>query len=124
MLSVDPTSGVPPYEQLRRQVVEQVAVGSLRPGDRLPPVRRLAEDLGLAAGTVARAYRELEAAGAVETRGRAGTVVATTGDRVQQRAQEAALAYLAALGQLGLDATDAVRLVRQLRPGAGSGTVG
>jgi DNA-binding transcriptional regulator YhcF (GntR family) len=76
VLSVDPASGAPPYEQLRRQVVEQVAAGMLRPGARLPPVRRLAEDLGLAAGTVARAYRELEAAGVVETRGRAGTVVA------------------------------------------------
>lgn len=116
MLTVDPASGVPPYEQLRRQVLDQVADGTLRPGERLPPVRRLAEDLGLAAGTVARAYRELEAAGAVETRGRAGTVVAATGDRTERQAQQAALAYLAALGRLGLDSQDAVRLVRQLRP--------
>jgi DNA-binding transcriptional regulator YhcF (GntR family) len=115
VLSVDPASGAPPYEQLRRQVVEQVAAGMLRPGARLPPVRRLAEELGLAAGTVARAYRELEAAGVVETRGRAGTVVAPTGDRTEQQAQAATLAYLAELGRLGLDGDDALRLVDQLR---------
>ena len=120
MLSVDPTAGVPPYEQLRRQVVDQVAAGELRPGERLPAVRRLAEDLGLAPGTVARAYRELEAAGVVETRGRAGTLVAATGDRTEQRAQQATLAYLAELDRLGLGADDAVRLVRQVRPAAGT----
>lgn len=117
MLTVDPTSDLPPYDQLRRAVVQQVADGALVPGERLPPVRRLAEDLGLAPGTVARAYRELEAAGVVETRGRAGTVVAPTGDRTEQRAQQAALAYLAELERLGLGHEDAVRLVRQLGVG-------
>ncbi|WP_380169660.1 GntR family transcriptional regulator [Jannaschia sp. R86511] len=112
MLQVDPRSPVPPYEQVRSQVVAQVDAGQLRPGDRLPPVRRLAGDLGLASGTVARAYRELEAAGVVVTRGRNGTVVAATGDATEQRAQEAALVYLASLRRLGLGADDAVRLVR------------
>ena len=120
MLSVDPTTGVPPYEQLRRQVVDQVAAGDLRPGERLPPVRRLAEDLGLAPGTVARAYRELEAAGVVETRGRAGTLVAATGEETQRRAQRATLTYLADLDRLGLGADDALRLIRQVRPADGT----
>ncbi|MFY1693922.1 GntR family transcriptional regulator [Solwaraspora sp. WMMA2101] len=69
----DPT---PPYEQLRRQLVELIRYGVLAPGDRLPPVRQLAADLGLAAGTVARTYRELESAGVVVSRRGGGTRVA------------------------------------------------
>ncbi len=117
MLHVDPRSAVPPYEQVRSQVADQVAAGQLRPGDRLPPVRRLAGDLGLASGTVARAYRELEAAGVVVTRGRNGTVVAATGDLTRQRAQEATLVYLASLRRLGLGADDAVRLLGEVGEG-------
>lgn len=75
-LSLDLASGVPPYEQLRARVAGLVAAGSLRPGERLPPVRHLAADLGIAPGTVQRAYRELEAAGVVVSQRRHGTRVA------------------------------------------------
>lgn len=75
-LSLDLASGVPPYEQLRAQVAGLVAAGSLRPGERLPTVRHLAADLGIAPGTVQRAYRELEAAGVVVSQRRHGTRVA------------------------------------------------
>lgn len=74
-VEIDLGSGVAPYEQIRAQVVGLVVAGRLQVGDRLPPIRALATDLGLAAGTVARAYRELESAGVVTTRRRAGTVV-------------------------------------------------
>ncbi|HEY1573876.1 MAG TPA: GntR family transcriptional regulator [Pseudonocardiaceae bacterium] len=74
-LRIDLASPVPPYEQLRGQIADLIALGSLRPDARLPSVRQLAADLGLAGGTVARAYRELEAADLVEGRGRHGTVV-------------------------------------------------
>lgn len=74
-LRVDLSSPVPPYEQLRAQIAGLIASGGLRPDDRLPSVRQLAADLGLAGGTIARAYRELERAGLVEGRGRHGTVV-------------------------------------------------
>ena len=74
-LRVDLDSAVPPYEQLREQIAGLIALGTLRPEDRLPSVRQLAADLGLAGGTVARAYRELEQAGLLEGRGRHGTVV-------------------------------------------------
>ena len=72
-VSVDPSSGVPPFEQVREGIRAQVESGELEPGFRLPPVRSLADALGLAVNTVARAYKELEAQGVVETRGRAGT---------------------------------------------------
>jgi GntR family transcriptional regulator len=74
-ISVDLGSAVPPYEQIRTQISSLIAVGSLAAGTRLPTVRSLASDLGIAAGTVARAYRELEQAGLIETRRRNGTVV-------------------------------------------------
>jgi DNA-binding transcriptional regulator YhcF (GntR family) len=114
VLRVDHHSAVPPFEQVRSQVVELVGSGGLKPGDRLPPLRRLAEELGLAPGTVARAYRELEAAGVVVTRGRNGTVVAETGDLTERQAQRATLTYLAELRRLGLDRSDASRLLDEV----------
>lgn len=73
---IDDESPVPPYRQLVDQMLAKIAGGGLRVGSRLPPVRQLAADLGLANGTVARAYRLLEETGVVETRGRKGTFVA------------------------------------------------
>jgi GntR family transcriptional regulator len=75
-LDLDPASTAPPYEQVRLGVLDRVASGSLLPGDKLPAVRALAAELGLSAGTVARAYKELEEAGVLVTRGRNGTRVA------------------------------------------------
>ena len=79
-ITVDLRSATPPYEQIRSQISSLVAVGALPPGSRLPTVRSLASDLGIAAGTVARAYKELEAAGVVESRRRGGTFVASVPD--------------------------------------------
>ncbi|WP_431836818.1 GntR family transcriptional regulator [Cellulomonas sp. Y8] len=75
-LRVDLTAATPVYEQIRSQLAALVAVGALGPGERLPASRDLARDLGVAVGTVQRAYRELEAAGVVHARRRTGTVVA------------------------------------------------
>jgi DNA-binding transcriptional regulator YhcF (GntR family) len=72
IISDDPT---PPYEQLRRQLVDLIAAGVLAPDERLPPVRQLAADLGIAPGTVARTYKELEQARLVTTRRGGGTRV-------------------------------------------------
>ena len=75
-ISVNLRSAIPPYEQIRAQIASLITIGALTPGTRLPTVRRLAADLGIAAGTVARAYRELEQAGLIVTGRRNGTVVA------------------------------------------------
>ena len=77
-VTVDVLDPTPPYEQLRRQLADLIGSGVLSPGDRLPPVRQLAADLGLAVGTVARTYRELEQAGYVRSRRGGGTRVAPT----------------------------------------------
>jgi DNA-binding transcriptional regulator YhcF (GntR family) len=68
IVSVDPALPVPPYEQIRAQVETMIALGTLPPGTRLPSIRQLAGDLGVAANTVARSYRELETSGLVVTR--------------------------------------------------------
>lgn len=72
---IDLRTATPPYEQIKGQIVSLIAVGELPAGTRLPTVRSLAADLGVAAGTVARAYKELEASGIVTTNRRQGTVV-------------------------------------------------
>ena len=79
VLTLDPGDPTPPYEQLRRQLADLIAAGQLRPDDRLPPLRQLAGDLGVAVGTVARTYRELEQEGLLTSRRGGGTRVAATG---------------------------------------------
>jgi GntR family transcriptional regulator len=74
-LGVSVTDPTPPYEQVRRQLADLITSGALPHGERLPPLRQLAGDLGLAVGTVARAYRELESAGLIASRRGGGTRV-------------------------------------------------
>lgn len=112
LLELDPDSSVPPYEQLRRAVVDGVRTGTLVGGTRLPPVRTLATELGLAANTVARAYRELERDGVIETRGRNGSFVSASGDSPEQQAQLAASTYADRVAELGLDPEQALTIVR------------
>lgn len=112
LIDLEPSSPVPPYEQVRRQIEEQAATGAIPPGHRLPTVRRLAQDLGLAANTVARAYRELEQGGVVVTRGRSGTFVAVRGEDREREGRVAATDFARRARELGLDREDALRLVR------------
>ncbi|MFI1725968.1 GntR family transcriptional regulator [Streptomyces sp. NPDC020489] len=94
-LRVDTASPVPPYEQIRAQLSGLITSGRLPEGERLPTVRQLAADLGLAPGTVARAYRELEAAALIRTRRGAGTRVAPLPSDLRQGPDPAELAELA-----------------------------
>jgi DNA-binding transcriptional regulator YhcF (GntR family) len=111
VITIDSRSPVPPYEQVRAQLAAQIADGVLVPGTRLPTVRQLAGDLGLAVNTVARGYRELEAAGLVETRGRGGTVVGAGGDQARERLLAAAQRYAAVVREIGLSPDEALRVV-------------
>ena len=109
---VDPDNGVAPWRQVRDQLEHLVRVGALPVGSRLPAIRQLAGDLGLAAGTVARVYRELEAAGVLATARRAGTVVAAVpAGPVTDPLAELAADFAARAAALGADprtAADAV----------------
>ncbi len=106
-VEVDLSTGVPPYEQIRLQVLAHVAAGRLHPGDRMPTIRDLATDLGVAPGTVQRAYRELEQAGVVATRRRTGTVVADAPGRPDLEVRTAAARFVAVARAAGM-ADDAV----------------
>lgn len=97
-----------PYEQLRAQIAARARSGKLPAGFKLPTVRGLAEDLGLAANTVAKAYRALEADGVIETRGRNGTFVAAAGEGAAREAASAAQAFAERVHRLGLTEAEAV----------------
>jgi DNA-binding transcriptional regulator YhcF (GntR family) len=108
-LRIDPSSKIPVSVQLRDRLATAVARGRLLPGDRLPTVRALADDLGVAANTVARAYRELESAGWIVGRGRRGTFVVETLPAAPDDAD----------AQLAAAADRFARRARQLGSGAG-----
>jgi DNA-binding transcriptional regulator YhcF (GntR family) len=111
-ITIDPASPTPPYEQVRLRIAELAADGTLAAGQKLPPVRTLASSLGLAVNTVARAYRELELAGLVETRGRLGTVITAKASGTSGQAQKAAMAYAERTRALGVAPETALALVR------------
>lgn len=96
-IGIDLDSSTPPFEQIREQVRLAASSGALPPGTRLPSVRALAADLGIAPGTVARAYKELEAAGVVVTAGRRGTLIAEDAPATEAASVVAALRQAAAL---------------------------
>ena len=78
LLRPNPSSGVPIYLQLMEQVKHGIETGALRPGEQLPGIRPLAEELVINPNTVAKAYRELEHEGVIELRHGAGAFVAAT----------------------------------------------
>lgn len=112
LLSIDPDAAAAPFEQIRMQIAALVRSGGLLPGTRLPTVRRLAGDLGLAPNTVARSYRELESDGIIETLGRNGSFVARQGNANGRLAQAAAATYADRIRQLGILPEDAIRYIQ------------
>ncbi|GAA2356517.1 GntR family transcriptional regulator [Dactylosporangium salmoneum] len=117
MIVVDAASTVPPFEQLRAHFATQIREHTLAVGERLPTIRSLAAELGLAVNTVARAYRELEDAGLIETRGRAGSFVSAAGSQALERVRRAAADYAAVAAAAGLPPAEALRIVEvALRP--------
>jgi len=116
-LVVDDADPVPAYEQLRRQLSDLIHTGALPRGARLPALRQLAGDLGLAVGTVARAYRELDTAGLVTAHRGGGTRVATdlptpTPGQVERDLRNHATHYVHQAKHLGVDPDHILRAVR------------
>jgi DNA-binding transcriptional regulator YhcF (GntR family) len=111
-ISVDSRASRPLFDQLRNQMIDGVRSGRLTAGARLPTVRELARELGLAVNTVARAYREMEAAGIVETRGRFGTFVARV-DPADAAMAAAARSFAEAARALGVGKSDALGYVER-----------
>jgi GntR family transcriptional regulator len=118
-LTIDNDSTTSQFEQVRTQIASAVAAGQLSAGTKLPTVRGLAADLGLANVTVARAYRELEADGVIATHGRRGTFVRsdvldeqTASSGAADLARAAAADYVHTVRRLGLNSQEAARLVQ------------
>jgi GntR family transcriptional regulator len=117
-LHLSPRDGLPIYRQIVNQVKFLVAAGRLIPGEELPPIRSLAEQLIINPNTVARAYLELERAGLVTKRHGAGTYIAETGtplkraERLKLLAQRVD-ALLAEAGHLEIEVEEIVQLLRQ-----------
>ena len=104
-------------ERLARAIEARIQRGSLAPGERLPPVRALAAELGLAPNTIAQAYRRLEEDGLIEGRGRSGTFVAESLPRRipdrERRLAEAADAFVRRGAQLGFGEPEMGRAFRR-----------
>lgn len=108
---VDGDSKVPPFEQIKQQVITAISDRSAFVDEKLPAIRALATDLGLAVNTVARSYRELEEEGFVVTRGRSGTRISP--DAVPHKIALAQLAseFVSRAGDLGVSVQDAIDAV-------------
>jgi DNA-binding transcriptional regulator YhcF (GntR family) len=113
-ITVDPVGLTPPYEQVRSQIEALIRAGELPRGTRLPPVRQLSLDLGLAVNTVARAYKELEADRLVETRGRNGTFVLASRSQINDaETHRAAVALSRTAHRAGLSLAETTEILRQ-----------
>ncbi|MEP7048429.1 MAG: GntR family transcriptional regulator [Ilumatobacteraceae bacterium] len=116
ILSVDPSRALPVYEQVREQIRRMVAAGTLQPGTRLPTIRQLAADLGLAKGTIERAYELLEHDTVIERHGRNGSyvsdVVRSTAHEMAVGLEAGAEALVIVARQLGADEEATLRAVR------------
>ncbi len=121
IVHIDGDSPVPPWQQLADQIGDLIAGGSLRVGHRLPAIRQLARDLDLAPGTVARAYRELESAGVIDTRGRHGSFVLRAPEQREDRIGNVIASAAEQLQRMGVSADDAARLLAEYWPKPTSG---
>ncbi len=106
----------PAVDQIRDQIRGLIAAGRLAANERLPSVRQLAKDLGVAPGTVAKAYKTLESEGYLHTRTGGGTRVSAAASATPQAVMDAArtLADTSIRSQIDLD--EATRLLRAIWP--------
>jgi GntR family transcriptional regulator len=112
------SSGEPIYQQLTRQLKHAISTGALKPGDQLPTVRELAEQLVINPNTVARSYRELFAEGLVEGTQGSGTYVKTSGSRIKVQERERRLhpfidQLVAEATLLGIRKQDLLKLIQE-----------
>lgn len=109
--AIDPASGLPPFEQVKGAVKSAIADGTVVVGEKLPAIRALAAELGLAVNTVARSYKELEDEGYVATHGRSGTTISPRAMGSGVALDQFARAYVAAARELGVSRAAATRAV-------------
>lgn len=108
MVAIDLTGAAPPSEQIYQQLRGLIFSGRIAAGERLPTVRQLARDLGVAPGTVARAYKQLELESFVQTRARGGTTVLSSPQSLPPEVLKAARALHDAAARHGTTLEDAI----------------
>lgn len=118
LIHLSQSDGVPIYLQIVNQIKYLVASARLEPGEELPAIRTLAEQLLVNPNTVARAYRELEQAGVVEMRRTAGTFVSATKSPLARKEKLRVLgeridALLAEARQMDVPLDELIELLRQ-----------
>lgn len=116
IIRIDASLALPVYEQIRDQVTRMVVSGTMSEGSRLPTIRQLATDLGIAKGTVAKSYALLELDKIVESRGRNGTVVLPLDPTLPVDVAELddhAISYMTAARQLGASVDQAIDALRR-----------
>lgn len=116
-MDIDFSTSIPIYLQIISEFKRQIAIGQLKPGDRLPSQRDLATELKVNANTVQRAYREMELLGLVETLRGQGTFVCRGEGVVEETRRELldslVAEFVAAMRSLGLGGQEALELVRK-----------
>jgi DNA-binding transcriptional regulator YhcF (GntR family) len=117
-IHIQPNDGLPIYLQIVNQIRYQIAAGRLAPGDEIPPIRVLAEQLVINPNTVARAYLELERAGLVAKRQGSGTYVAKAESALPRREKLKVLGrrvdtLLAEASQLDVPVEEVIELLRE-----------
>ena len=124
-LHISTKDGVPIYQQIITQIKHMVASGRLSPGEIMPPIRVLAEQLLINPNTVARAYKELEAAGIFTSRQGSGTRVAEKGSPLEYSERLQVIAQLVEgllveANQLDFSVEDIIEIIRQKNKTFGS----
>jgi DNA-binding transcriptional regulator YhcF (GntR family) len=110
------SGSAPPTDQIRDQIRGLIASGQLAGDDRLPSVRQLAKDLGVAPGTVAKAYRALETEGLLVTRTGGGTRVSTTATATRRPVLDAVHELVDTSTRAGVDLDSTVQILRAVWP--------
>jgi GntR family transcriptional regulator len=115
---INTNDGVPIYQQIVNQVKQLVSSGRLTPGEEIPPIRVLAEQLVVNPNTVARAYLELERSGVVAKRHGSGTYVSTSRSPLSRREKLKVLtqrvdALLVEAGHLDIELGEVMELLRE-----------
>ncbi len=128
VLLVNPSDPLPIYRQIMRQIMDAIAGGRLRSGDRLTSHRDLSEKLVIAPLTVKKAYDELEALGYIESQRGRGTFVAARLPRIAHASQTAAIkasarALLSQAYLAGLRLSDVVKLLKEADQDLTDGTL-
>jgi len=120
MIFIDVRNPKPLHEQIKESVMEQIALGVLSQGDKLPSVRETAQSMRIAPNTIQRAYRELESGGVINSMPGRGSFIIIHGDGLRERKKEELSArFVQLIGELKSVGVTEDELLDWLKRGGG-----